>query len=80
MVGKKDDPGNYRLLSLTSVLRKLGEPIFLEVISSYVKDKKMTASSQYRFTQRGLCLTNLIAFCEEITDSVDEEWMLFNFP
>lgn len=77
--GQEEDPGNYRLLSLTSVLGKLVEPIFLKVISSHMKDKKVTGNSQYGFTKGRLCLTNLIAF-SEMTDSVDEKWMLFNFP
>lgn len=78
MAGKKEDedPGNYRLLSLTSVL---GEPIFLEVTSSHMKDKKVIGSSQYGFTKGRLCLTSLIAFSEELTDSVDEEW-IFTLP
>lgn len=72
MVGKKEDPGDDRL---TSVFGKLGEPIFLEVISSHMKDKKVTGSSQYGFTNGRLCLMNLIAFSEEMTDSVDREWV-----
>ena len=75
-MGKKEDLGNYRLLSLTSVL---GEPIFLEVTSSHMKDKKVIGSSRHGFTKGRFCLTKLIAFSEEMTDSVDEEWM-FTLP
>ena len=41
--------------------------------SRYMKDKKVVGSSQHGFTKGKSCLTNLIAFCNERTGSVDEE-------
>jgi len=60
--GKKDDSGNCRLLSLTSVPGKVIEQISLETISTHMKDKKVIRSTQHGFTKRKSCLTSLIVF------------------
>ena len=49
--GTKEDPGNYRLDSLTSVCRKVMEQLILETIFRHMKDKKVTGSSQHDFTK-----------------------------
>ncbi|KFV86063.1 hypothetical protein N308_15375, partial [Struthio camelus australis] len=39
--GKKEEPGNYRPVSLTSILGKVMEQLLLEVITKHVEDKKV---------------------------------------
>lgn len=39
------------------------EQVFLEAISGHVKEKEVIGNSL--FTKGNLCLTNLIAFCDE---------------
>ena len=70
--GKKEGPGNYRLVSLTLILRKVMEQLILETISRHMNDKKVIGSSQNAFTKENSCLTNLIIFHDEMTALVDE--------
>jgi len=49
--GKKEDPGNYRLVSLTSIPGKVIEQFILDVIIKQVEEKKVIRSSQHGFTK-----------------------------
>jgi len=70
--GKKEDPGNYRPVSLTSIPGKMVEKLILDVISKQVEAKKVIRSIQHGFTKGKSCLTNLIAFYDGMTGWVDE--------
>jgi len=67
-----EDPGNYRPLSLSSILGKVMEQLILVVIVKQVEDNKVIRSSQHGFTKGKSCLTNLIVFYEGMSGSVDE--------
>ncbi|GAB0199650.1 mitochondrial enolase superfamily member 1 [Grus japonensis] len=69
--GKKEDLGNYELVSLNSVPGKTGQHILLAAMSKHMKDKKITRSSQQGFSKGHLHLTNLITFYNETTACVD---------
>ena len=47
--GKKEDPGNYRLVSLTLIPGKVIEQLILQTISRHMKNKKVIWSSQHGF-------------------------------
>jgi len=70
--GQQEDPGNYRPVSLTSVLGKIMERFILSALTAHVKDNQGIRPSQHGFMKGRSCLTNLISFYDQVTRLVDE--------
>ncbi|PKU48937.1 rna-directed dna polymerase from mobile element jockey- hypothetical protein [Limosa lapponica baueri] len=70
--GKKEDPGNYRLVSLISTPGKMMERLILDIISKHMEEKKAIRSSKHGFTKVKSCLTKQIAFYDGMTGWIDE--------
>jgi len=70
--GWKEDPGNYRPLSLTSMPGKIMERFILSALTQHVKDNQGIRPSQHGFMQVRSCLNNLISFYDQVTRLVDE--------
>ena len=69
--GRKEDPGNYRPVSLTSVPGKTMERIILSELSWQVQCGQGIRASQHGFRKGRSCLTNLISFYDHVTRLLD---------
>ena len=70
--GRKEDPGNDRSVSLTSVPGKVIEQIILGEITQLLCGIQGIRPSQHGFTKGRSCLSNLISFYDCVTRPVDE--------
>ena len=65
--GWKEDLGNYRPVSLTSVLGKVLEQISLCIIMQNLQDNQGISPSQHRVMKGRSCLTDQISFYDRMT-------------
>lgn len=71
--GKKSEPGNYRPISLTSVISKILEKILREKITSFVEKHNLIFDTQHGFRNNRSCLTNLLEFFNYIFSNYDDK-------
>eukprot|EP00061_Rhincodon_typus_P015679 g43486.t1 len=64
--GGRQKTGNYRPVSLTSVLRKILESIIKDEIAEYLKMHGKIGQSQHGFVKGRSCLTNLLELFVEV--------------
>jgi len=70
--GQKEDPGNYRPVSLTSVPGKITKQFISSTLTGHVKDNQGIRPSQHGFMKGRSCLTSLISFYDQVTHLEDE--------
>lgn len=70
--GNKDDPLNYRPISLTSVFCKLVEGIIKDRWVQYLEKSKKICEAQYGFRKGRSCVSNLLSFYTRIIEDVQE--------
>ena len=81
--GDKTDAGNYRPISLTSIVCRILESIIRDKILIHLQEYNLIIKSQHGFWPHRSCLTNLLEFLEVVTKLVDEghsvDVMFFDF-
>ena len=60
--GSKNDPGNYRPISLTSVVCKILESIIVDLMTEHIEANGLLLDSQHGFRHNRSCLSNLVDF------------------
>ncbi|RMB95355.1 hypothetical protein DUI87_28343 [Hirundo rustica rustica] len=69
--GRKEDPGNYMPVGLTSVPSKVMEKFILSAIMHHLKDGQGIRPSQHGFRRGRSCLTKLISIHDQMIHLVD---------
>ena len=69
--GSRDQPGNYRPISLTSVLGKILESLIRDKITEFLENNNLISNTQHGFRSRKSCLTNLIEFYDNLFKAND---------
>ena len=64
--GKKSEPGNYRPVSLTSLIFKIMESILKDSILGHLDKFSLITDSQHGFSKGRSCLTNLLVFKKKL--------------
>jgi len=71
--GTRCDPGNYRPVSLTSIVCKTLESLIRDVLVSYMNENKLYTECQHGFRQHRSCITQLLEVMEELTTLIDNK-------
>ena len=70
--GSKASVGNYRPVSLTSVLCKVMEGILKDALMKHLLQNDIISASQHGFMQKKSCLTNLVEYLDVLTKLIDD--------
>ena len=71
--GSKNDPANYRPVSLTSQVCKVLESMVKEQMFDHLKNKDLLSEKQHGFREGRSCLSNLLTTLEDWTDTLDDK-------
>ena len=68
---KKEEPGNYRPVSLASIPGEILEQIIKNSICKHLENNAVITRSQHGFVKNKSCQTNLISFFDQVTSLVN---------
>lgn len=70
--GSKSSPGNYRPVSLTSIVGKMLESLIRDHMNMFLIENNIISSHQHGFTKERSCQTNRLSFYEEVSNKLDK--------
>ena len=70
--GKKSDPGNYRPVSLTSVISKIMESIVRDAMVTHLMKNNLITDDQHGFVPNRDCITQLLVCMEDWSKMIEE--------
>ena len=70
--GKRSEPGNYRPVSLTSVISKIMESIVRDAIVDHLVKNNVLSDAQHGFVPERDCITQLLLCLEDWTSMIEE--------
>ncbi len=70
--GAKSDPGNYRPISLTSVVGKLLERLIRQCLMDHLKQHNLLSDSQFGFRNGRSCQLQLLHVLDSWTEDLDQ--------
>ena len=68
--GARNEVENYRLISLTSIVRKLMEPFVKDSIMTYMRAENLLSSKQYGFINGRSTTTQLLSYLDKCIDTI----------
>ena len=71
--GLKTDPGNYRPVSLTSIVCKILESFIRDTIQIHMEQHKLYSTCQHGFRRKKSCTSQLLEVMEDFTHFMDKK-------
>ena len=71
--GSKTDPGNYRPVSLTSVVCKILESFIRDTIQVHMEKNKLYSKCQHGFRRKKSCISQLLEVMEDFTKFIENK-------
>jgi len=72
--GNKNNPANYRPISLTSQICKIMKSLMRDQIVHHLESNRLIKDSQHGFRKGRSCLTNILTFLDKVTSYIDSEF------
>lgn len=70
--GDKSQPGNFRPVSLTSIICKLMESVIRNSVVKFLENNKKLSPSQHGFRNKRSCTSNLLEYLDEVFEAIDK--------
>ena len=71
--GNKEEPLNYRPVSLLCILIRVLEEIVCDRWMEFLEGKEILSCKQFGFRKGKSCITNLLSFYSRVIDIVDQK-------